>query len=75
MRQAIRLQDRGVVTAAPGLYFLGLQFLYSMTSATVHGVGQGRRAHRERHRVADTTGDEESFATSTGDDCCLISRT
>jgi putative flavoprotein involved in K+ transport len=34
------LHDRGVVTGAPGLYFLGLQFLYSMTSATVHGVGR-----------------------------------
>jgi putative flavoprotein involved in K+ transport len=34
------LHDRGVVAAVPGLYFLGLQFLYSMTSATVHGVGR-----------------------------------
>ena len=32
--------NRGVVTGTPGLYFLGLQFLYSMTSATVHGVGR-----------------------------------
>jgi putative flavoprotein involved in K+ transport len=34
------LHDRGVVAAAPGLYILGLQFLYSMTSATVGGVGR-----------------------------------
>ena len=34
------LHDRGVVAAAPGLYFLGLQFLYSMTSATVSGVAR-----------------------------------
>jgi putative flavoprotein involved in K+ transport len=34
------LHDRGIVPAAPGLYFLGLQFLYSMTSATVNGVGR-----------------------------------
>jgi putative flavoprotein involved in K+ transport len=34
------MHDRGVVAVAPGLYFLGLQFLYSMTSATVHGVGR-----------------------------------
>jgi putative flavoprotein involved in K+ transport len=34
------LHDRGVVTIAPGLYFLGLQFLHSMTSATVNGVGR-----------------------------------
>lgn len=32
------LHDRGVVATAPGLYFIGLQFLYSMTSATVNGV-------------------------------------
>ena len=32
--------DRGVVAGTSGLYFLGLQFLYSMTSATVHGVGR-----------------------------------
>jgi putative flavoprotein involved in K+ transport len=34
------LHVRGLVTGAPGLYFLGLQFLYAMTSATVHGVGR-----------------------------------
>jgi len=32
--------ERGVVAAAPGLYFIGLQFLYSMTSATLTGVGR-----------------------------------
>jgi len=31
---------RGVVHSEPGLYFLGLQFLYSMTSATLNGVGR-----------------------------------
>lgn len=30
----------GVVTEAPGLYFVGLPFLYSMSSAMVHGVGR-----------------------------------
>jgi putative flavoprotein involved in K+ transport len=34
------LHERGVVAVAPGLYFLGLQFLYSLTSATVNGVGR-----------------------------------
>jgi len=38
--------DRGVVTELPGLYFVGLQFLSSMTSATVTGVG------RDAERVA-----------------------
>jgi putative flavoprotein involved in K+ transport len=30
----------GIVAEEPGLYFLGLHFLYSMTSATVGGVGR-----------------------------------
>jgi putative flavoprotein involved in K+ transport len=34
------LHDRGVVPAAPGLYFVGLQFLYSMTSAAITGVAR-----------------------------------
>jgi putative flavoprotein involved in K+ transport len=34
------VHSRGVVSSVPGLYFVGLQFLYSMTSATVHGVGR-----------------------------------
>jgi len=34
------VHERGVVGSAPGLYFIGLQFLYSMTSATVNGVGR-----------------------------------
>lgn len=34
---------RGVVQSEPGLYFLGLQFLYSMTSATLTGVGRDAR--------------------------------
>jgi putative flavoprotein involved in K+ transport len=34
------VHDRGIVTSETGLYFVGLQFLYSMTSATVGGVGR-----------------------------------
>ena len=32
--------DRGIVPAVPGLYFVGLNFLYAMTSDTVSGVGR-----------------------------------
>jgi putative flavoprotein involved in K+ transport len=32
--------ERGVVAKVPGLYFVGLHFLYAMTSATVTGVGR-----------------------------------
>lgn len=34
------LHHRGIVASTPGLYFIGLQFLYSMTSATLNGVGR-----------------------------------
>ena len=32
--------ERGVVASVPGLYFVGLHFLYSMTSATLMGIGR-----------------------------------
>jgi putative flavoprotein involved in K+ transport len=47
----------GVVSGAPGLYFVGLHFLYAMSSAMIHGVG--RDAERivkalQEHRIAGT---------------------
>lgn len=38
--------ERGIVTREPGMYFVGLHFLYSMSSATVIGVG------RDAERIA-----------------------
>jgi putative flavoprotein involved in K+ transport len=32
--------EGGVVTGQPGLYFVGLNFLYSMSSSMIHGVGR-----------------------------------
>jgi len=32
--------DRGVVHDEPGLYFVGLHFLYAMSSTMIHGVGR-----------------------------------
>jgi putative flavoprotein involved in K+ transport len=32
--------ERGVVESEPGLYFLGLEFLYAMSSVMVHGVSR-----------------------------------
>jgi putative flavoprotein involved in K+ transport len=32
--------DRGVVTNEPGLYFVGLHFLYALSSVMIHGVGR-----------------------------------
>jgi putative flavoprotein involved in K+ transport len=46
--------EAGVVKSEPGLYFVGLQFLYSMSSSMVHGVGRdakriaGKAAARAR---------------------------
>ena len=39
--------DRGIVPSTPGLYFVGLHFLYALTSAMVHG------AERDAARIAD----------------------
>ena len=40
------IHERGIVASVPGIYFVGLHFLYSMTSATVIGVG------RDAERIA-----------------------
>ncbi len=34
------IHDQGIVTSVPGMYFVGLHFLYAMTSATLIGVGR-----------------------------------
>lgn len=47
-------QDRGVVEASPGLYFLGIPFLYSFTSMLV--LGAGRDAHHVVEWVARRRG-------------------
>ena len=38
--------DRGIVPGEPGLYFVGLHFLYSFSSTMIHGVG------RDAERIA-----------------------
>ncbi len=42
------IHNQGVVEQSPGLYFVGLHFLYSMTSATLMGVA------RDAERVVKT---------------------
>ena len=34
------LDDIFQVSSLPGLYFVGLNFLYSMSSSMIHGVGR-----------------------------------
>jgi len=43
----VPLHDRGTVASCPGLYFVGLPFLYSLSSALLGGVG------RDAEHVAD----------------------
>jgi putative flavoprotein involved in K+ transport len=42
------VHERGVVVSEPGLYFVGLLFLYAASSVMIHGVG------RDAEYVADT---------------------
>ena len=34
------MHERGIIKSEPGLYFIGLEFLYAMSSVMVHGVGR-----------------------------------
>ena len=34
------MHDRGLVASEPGLYFVGLHFLYALSSEMIHGVGR-----------------------------------
>jgi len=34
------MHERGVVHRVPGMYFVGLHFLYAMSSATLIGIGR-----------------------------------
>jgi putative flavoprotein involved in K+ transport len=45
------LQERGVVVNEPGLYFVGLLFLYAASSVMIHGVG------RDAEYIASTISD------------------
>jgi putative flavoprotein involved in K+ transport len=40
--------ERGVVDGQPGMYLVGLHFLYAMSSAMIHGVGRDAE-HVARH--------------------------
>lgn len=57
------IHRRGVVDAAPGLYFLGLPFQHTFASAVIGGVGKDAR-HVADHLAARVTkrGDEPVLA-------------
>jgi putative flavoprotein involved in K+ transport len=48
------LHKRGIVESEPGLYFLGLKFLHSVSSEQIHGVG--RDADRIARNIAARNG-------------------
>lgn len=54
--------ERGVVASEPGLYFVGLHFLYAMTSDTVNGVG--RDAERIARVIAERVRSARTVPTS-----------
>ena len=55
-------QRRGAVPEAPGLYFVGLHFLYAMSSTMIHGVG------RDAEHVARTIEARVRAAADAGED-------
>ena len=58
--KGLPVHDRGIVESRPGLYFIGLRFLYSLSSALLGGVGRDAEyivdhilCHEEREEGAD----------------------
>jgi putative flavoprotein involved in K+ transport len=61
----VPMHDRGIVDACPGLYFIGLLFLYSLSSALVGGVGRDAE-HIVDHIVSTRLSRrEDAVATAT----------
>ena len=52
--------ERGSVPDQPGLYFVGLHFLYAFSSTMIHGVG------RDAARIADAVAARQAPAESVG---------
>jgi len=53
------IHNRGIVESCPGLYFMGLLFLYSLSSALVGGVGRDAENivdHIASTRLAESEG-------------------
>ena len=55
--------ERGIVESHPGLYFVGLHFLYAFSSTMIHGVG--RDAERiASHAAARASAPEQAVAST-----------
>jgi putative flavoprotein involved in K+ transport len=71
------LHKRGVVGSEPGLYFIGLKFLYSVSSEQIQGVGRdadyiakeiaaARKVRRAGRSVGDPSEERDVMARSAG---------
>jgi putative flavoprotein involved in K+ transport len=58
----VPFHDRGIVDSCPGLYFIGLLFLYSLSSALVGGVGRDAK-HIVDHIVSTRRSRREDAVT------------
>ncbi len=63
--RGVPVHDRGIVDAAPGLYFVGLMFQYSLSSSLVGGVGRDA-AHVVDHLASTRTTSPGGSALPTG---------
>jgi NADH dehydrogenase FAD-containing subunit len=54
------LHERGFVASEPGLAFVGLHFLYAMSSTMIHGVG--RDAEHVARRIAEALASSREVA-------------
>ena len=72
------IQERGVSTTEPGLYFVGVHFQYAMSSTMVHGVSRDARyvAERiaERQPSSMDEGARSMGATTTGPELPIARR-
>ena len=59
--------ERGLVASEPGLYFVGLHFLYALSSTMIHGVGRdaSRVVDAIVRRTAESVGTADSYGVRT----------
>jgi len=59
--------ERGLVASEPGLYFVGLHFLYALSSTMIHGVGRdaSRVVDAIVRRTAESVGTSDSYGVRT----------
>ncbi len=59
--------ERGLVPSEPGLYFVGLHFLYAFSSTMIHGVGRdaSRVVDAIVKRTAESVGTADSYGVRT----------